>query len=101
MSFFKKISQALGGGRPAGGDFYELGVKCENCGELITARVNLMNDLSIRYGEQGEADTFFCRKTIIGKNKRCFRRIEVELTFDKDRNLLDRQIQGGTFTDET
>ena len=27
----------------------------------------------------------------------CFQRIEVELTFDKYRKLLDRQISGGEF----
>jgi hypothetical protein len=30
----------------------------------------------------------------------CFQRIEVELTFDENRKLVDRQIQGGVFVDE-
>jgi hypothetical protein len=28
---------------------------------------------------------------------RCFQQIEVELTFDANRRLLDKQVQGGTF----
>jgi hypothetical protein len=73
-------------------------VRCKRCGETLRARINLHNDLSVNYGE-GEADTtYFVRKTLMGTG-RCFQRVEVELTFDKDRNLMDRKITGGEFID--
>jgi hypothetical protein len=31
---------------------------------------------------------------------RCFQRVEVQLTFDQNRNLIDRQISGGDFITE-
>jgi len=71
-------------------------VRCDRCGETLTARINLRNDLSLRYGEGREPDTYFCRKGIVGSGL-CFQKIEIELTYDKDRNLLDKKINGGTF----
>lgn len=73
-------------------------VRCKRCSETIRARVDLRNDLSIQYGEDGGDTTYFCRKTIMGENL-CFQRIEVELTFDEKKNIINRKIQGGEFID--
>jgi len=43
--------------------------------------------------------SYFIRKVLIG-DKYCFERIEVELTFDGSRKLVDRQISGGEFIDQ-
>lgn len=80
-------------------------VRCGRCGEAISTRVDLHNDLSIRYtpalekGVEEVETTYFCRKTLVGQ-QRCFQRIEVELTFDRNRQLLERQIDGGEFISE-
>jgi hypothetical protein len=79
---------------------YWIVARCNRCGETVRARVNLYNDLSINYGEGGEATTYFCRKLLTGEG-RCFERIEVALTFDEKRQLIDRNIRGGTFVDES
>ena len=78
---------------------YWVYVKCDQCGEKLRTRVNLYNDLSIQYSETEGSNTYFCRKTIIG-SERCFFPIEIELTFDQQRNLVDRTIQGGQFISE-
>ena len=78
---------------------YWVYVQCNRCNEKLRTHVNLNNDLSIRYGESDSDDTYFTRKTIIGRNL-CFQAIEVELTFDRNRNLIDKQIQGGRFISE-
>lgn len=78
---------------------YWVYVLCNRCNEKLRTTVNLSNDLSIRYGESDADDTYFTRKTIIGRDL-CFQPIEVELTFDRKRNLIDRQIQGGRFITE-
>ena len=78
---------------------YWLYVQCDRCGEKIRTRVDLRNDLSVRYGETEQDTTLFCRKTLVG-NGRCFWPIEVELTFDTGHQLIDRQIRGGRFISE-
>lgn len=97
MSFLKKIGKFLSAS-PDKTPTYWLYVQCNHCGEKIKSRVNLYNDLSIRFGEKNEQDTYYSRKVIIG-NQRCYRPIEVEMTFDKKRKLLARQITGGSFID--
>ncbi len=73
---------------------YAFSVKCRRCGEVISGRVDLSNDLSVEYEEGG--DIFFARKTLMGEN-RCFQRIEVELKFNASRDLLEKHITGGEF----
>jgi len=96
MSFFKKIGSFFSSksGAPMG----SVTVKCNRCGEVIRARVNLYNDLSLEYDEDGKG-TYFCRKVLIGEG-RCFQRIEVELTYDPNRKLLSREITGGQFVEQ-
>lgn len=66
-------------------------VRCKRCGEVIKTRIDLQSDLS-----QQEQGGYLTRKTLVG-NQHCFERIEVELTFDKQRRLVGRQISGGDF----
>ena len=98
MSIFKKFSDLFSPSGGADANAYWLTVKCARCGEIIRARVNLNNDLSLDH-EQGGRAVYFCRKMLVGEG-RCFQRVEVELTFDQDRRLRDRQISGGQFVDE-
>jgi hypothetical protein len=100
MGFFKKISEMFspsGPQKPADFATY-ITVKCDRCGELIQGRINLRNDLSLEDGSSPSNPTFFCRKVLIGE-KRCFQTIEIELSFDNKRNIIQRQISGGTFVD--
>jgi hypothetical protein len=97
MGIFKKFSSLFSSGTKSG-DTLWLAVKCKRCGEIIRARVNLNNDLSPNY-EEGQTDpTYFCRKVIIG-DQGCFQRIEVELSFDAHRQIIERKITGGYFVD--
>ena len=77
---------------------YWIYVKCHHCGEFLANRIDLFNQLSIQYGDGGEI-TYFCRKVIIG-SKGCYRPIEIEFTFDKNKSVIDRQIKGGEFVTE-
>jgi hypothetical protein len=78
---------------------YWIYVRCDDCGEKLHTRINVHNDLSVRYNDTENEITYFCRKTLIGSD-RCFRPIEVELTFDEQRQLIDKKIQGGQFISE-
>lgn len=76
---------------------YTIKVKCNRCGEIIQTRINIRNDLSIKYDDKGKM-SYFTRKVLIG-DKYCFERIEVELIFDASRKLVNRQISGGELVD--
>ena len=76
---------------------YEFAVQCRRCGDVLPVYVNLQNDLSQDY----ERDVFYVRKLISGSGaNRCFQQIEVQLTFDAQKRLLEREISGGNFVDE-
>ncbi len=70
-------------------------VKCNRCGEILEGRVDLDNDLSMEF--EDDRTVYFVRKGLMGNN-RCFQQIEVELKFDSSRQLLERQVTGGQFS---
>lgn len=99
MSLFEKLRQALGSNAPnrAASNLYEVSVRCRRCGEILTAHINLLNDLSLA----DDVESYRVRKLITGSGEnRCFERVEVLLTFDQHRQLLSREAIGGTFVDE-
>jgi hypothetical protein len=92
MNFFKKILPQ----RPSNsGKFHIFAVKCSRCGEIIRGQVNVNNDPSQEYDENGKP-YFTCRKVLVG-NQMCFQRVEIIFKFNESRGLLDRQITGGEF----
>ena len=98
MGFLKKLGALFSA--PSGDKrSLWLYVKCDKCGEILKGRVDLLNDLSIQYDESGRASSYYCRNVFVGSN-RCYRPIEVELTFDKNRRLLNEEITGGEFASE-
>jgi hypothetical protein len=96
MGFLKKLF----GGDPAKPEkrYHVFKVKCNRCGEIIEGRVDLDNDLSLDY--EGDNTVYFVRKGLVGEN-RCFQQIEVEMKFTSERQLIERQAQGGTFVEQT
>ena len=96
MSFFKSLAKLFGIGTRTTDNAYTISVRCDRCGEVIQGRINPYNDLSLVY--EGNKTSFYCRKVIMGQGH-CFQQIEVQLTFDAKRNLVERQISGGKFID--
>lgn len=84
---------------PAGNvkDELWLEVRCSRCGEVIRARVDLRNELSLLDEGEPEAAVYFCRKVLIGAQG-CYQPVEVELFFDASRSVVSRKVQGGEFT---
>jgi hypothetical protein len=78
---------------------YYLYLECDQCGEKLKTRVDLHSDLSIEYGKSRKGDTFHVRKQVVGENL-CFRRIEIQLTFDRNRSLIHKEASGGKFITE-
>lgn len=99
MRLFRKLSNlftSTGNQDPHGHWLY---VRCNRCSEIIRARVDLHNDLSLEYGDDRKNHIYYCRKVLIGQN-RCFQQIEVHLKFNDNRKLIYREINGGEFTSE-
>jgi len=92
MGFLKKLF----GGEAAKPEkrYYVFQVKCNRCGEIIEGRIDLDNDLSLN----DEGDGYIVRKGLIGAN-RCFQQIEVEMTFTPSRELVEKQVRGGTIVE--
>jgi len=97
MGILKKLTDLLAP-RPGQAPVYWVTARCRRCGEVIRARVDLRNELSREYGEDGGEMTYICRKTLMGSGL-CFQRVEVFLRFDERHHLLEREIQGGEFVD--
>ena len=100
MSFFSKLLGAFRGQAPAGDDAgrnaFWVYVRCDACGEPIRVRINREHDLTAEYDEGSDAaSSFHVHKEVVGQ--RCFRRIQVDLTFDGQRKVSDQQAQGGAF----
>jgi hypothetical protein len=91
MGFLKKL---FGGGTSSlGSDFYGFSVTCDRCGETIAGKVNLNNDLSL-----SDEGGYHVRKVLIGSG-RCFQQIQVEFKFSSTKEVTDKHIEGGKFTE--
>ena len=75
--------------------FFLFKVRCERCGETLEGKVSLSNDLSA-----DDEGGYHVRKVLMGSG-RCFQQIEVALKFDASRRLVDMQVSGGKFVEET
>lgn len=97
MGFLQKLKQVFSS--PSSPPTLDIAVRCRRCHQVITGQINLQNDLSLEY--DGDETYYFARKMLVGSGEnRCFQTVTVEYTFDADRNVIDRRIEGGTFVDE-
>lgn len=93
MGFFDSLKALLGGGSGGGQSdgAYWIYVRCRRCGEVIKTRLDLLNSLTLN-----DEGGYTAHKTLVG-NRLCFERVEVVLTFDENRHLINRDISGGDF----
>jgi hypothetical protein len=94
VSFLKRLGAFLQPA-PQSHAFYYY-VRCSRCGEVIKARVDLRNELSIEYGNDEQPSGYFYRKVLIGRG-RCFQAMEVTMTFDAQHRVTSRNVTGGEF----
>ena len=98
MGFFKRLASLFSGGGAASTDDHSVYVyvRCKYCGEPVVIRVDRRNDLSPEW-EGGASDSpeyYTSRKVYVGR-ERCYRPIEVEMRFDRQRRLESQQVTGG------
>ena len=92
MGLFDSLKKLFGAGgtAPAGDRGVYYYVRCDRCKEALKFRVDPLWDL-------GSADGggYIVTKHIMGQ--KCFKTVEVILTFDDRREESERQIYGGKF----
>ena len=93
MNFLKKLFAPR---EPYKKEYFTFEVKCKRCGETITGRIDIDNDLSVEYEAGG--DVFYARKVLMGDNKG-FQRVEVCFKFNADRQVIEKEIIGGEFVE--
>ena len=99
MGFLKKLGRLFSAGSTRSAPLLNVAVRCNRCKEIIHGQINLHNDLSLEY--VGDATHYFCRKGLVGTGENhCFQQISIEYTFDTNRHVIDRKIEGGQFEDE-
>ena len=99
MGLWDRIKKFLSGGPGSGAPVLDVVVRCNRCKEIIRGEINLRNDLSVEY--EGDSARYFCRKGLVGSgDNHCFQQVIVEYTFDANRNVIGRRIEGGQFVGE-
>jgi hypothetical protein len=100
MGFFKKLGGFFSPRASIDEASYYIKVKCNRCGEEIQARINLYNELSIEYDDSGNISMYICHKVIVG-SQRCYQPIDIVLKFDPKRRLVEKEITGGKFVENS
>jgi hypothetical protein len=99
MAFLDKLKKLFSGGAGSSAPLMDITVRCDRCGETIHGQINLHNDLSVRY--EGDDQYYYCRKGLVGGGEtRCFQEVIVEYTFDGQRRVIERRVEGGQFVDD-
>lgn len=91
MGFLKRLFGGGSSGSRDGGLYYY--VRSRRSGEIIELRLD-PNQLSPEYENQ-RISGYFAHKTVVGQ--RSFERLEVELSFDSKKKLIDQNVSGGKF----
>jgi len=101
MSFLKRLFSQKGKCSPIRGskDVLWLYIKCNKCGKTLKLFVNKNTDLENQYKEAGEAGADYLLKKEAVDDK-CFTRISIRIEFDKNRNIISREITNGEFISE-
>ena len=78
-------------------DGFFLDVRCSECDDKFHLFINKSWELSQNFEEDGRV-TYFLKKKIYGVG--CPNRIQVEMKFDSNKNLISRQIENGEFIED-
>ncbi|MBC7248982.1 MAG: hypothetical protein H5T62_01730 [Anaerolineae bacterium] len=97
MGFWQKLAALILPPRIEDYNVLWLYVRCDRCGEIIRNRVNLTSEASAAaYDDRGRPTGYLVRKTLVG-SRRCYQPIEVTLTLDARRHVVEQAIEGGQF----
>lgn len=86
MEILKKLFGGMGSPGDPGLYYY---VRPQGSEEVVRVRINRNNDLSLA----DDGKTFWVHKVVMGTTS--FQRVELDLFFDKNRQLTDSDVSGG------
>ena len=93
MSFLKKLASFFAGGDGGGSRALPIYIFSNRCREPITADIDLVNSLS---RDEENDNEYYTRKVLQGSGKnRCFTQVEVEIWFDRNKNVSRHEVNGG------
>jgi hypothetical protein len=78
-------------------DGFFLNVRCSECNDKFHLFIHKSWELSQNFEKDGSV-TYFLKKKIFGVG--CPNRIQVDMKFDSNKNLISRQIENGEFIDD-
>lgn len=102
MGLFDKIKEKMkrAAEKRREADFITFRVKCDKCGEEVTAKVNRRTDLQNLYLDPGEKGAAFnLKKELLGK--KCPNLIHIDVDFDRNYNIIAKEASGGEFIDSS
>lgn len=92
MNFLKRLANLFSGSSTATQRHYTVYVLSHRCNEPVAGQVDLLNELS----QTDEGDGYYVRKVYSTSGRqRCFGQVEVELWFDRNKQLTQHEVQGG------
>ncbi len=93
MDFLKKLFSggSSGGSNERSRYFY---IKPRGCDEVVRVRIDTLNDLSLN----DEGNGYYVRKLVRGV--KCFQQAELEVFFNKNRQIDQHTLTGGELVDE-
>ena len=98
MSFLKKLASFFSGGGGGGSRALPIYIFSNRCREPITADIDLVNSLS---RDEENDNEYYTRKVLQGSGKnRCFTQVEVEIWFDRNKNVSRYEVSGGRWLSE-
>lgn len=95
MNLFKRLAGLFsGGGAPRADKRYlTIYVLSRRCNEPVSGQVDLLNELS--KPDEGEYE-YYTRKVLhTTGEKRCFSQVDVHLYFNKDKQVVHHEVEGG------
>ncbi len=94
MNFLKKLFGGASDGVERDNRAAYFYVQPHRCEDVLRVRIDMNNDLSLT----DDNSSYWVRKLVSSSNYKC-NQVELTLTFDTNRRLIDSQIQGGTMVD--
>lgn len=98
MGILDKLKAAFGGSGRGRDDGLYVYIRCDRCGDVVRVRINMANELQQQFAEGDGVDGYSLRKGVV--DARCFRPMEMTMTFDSGRRELGRDVEGGRFVDQ-
>jgi hypothetical protein len=93
-----KSALGFGGGAGSVDRGLYIYIRCNRCQDVVQVRLNMANDVQQEYVENSDdVAGFTVTKGVV--DSKCFRPMTLTMRFDRRRNELEREVEGGEFVE--